>query len=144
MLYRGLPKWCRKGKNGSSGRFNFGGLQNYCDGDFSHETKRCLLFGRKAMTNLDSILKNRDTTLSREVHTVKAMTFSTVMYGRKSWIIKIEHKRVDAFERKCCRRLLSPLDCEEIKQCILKEINPEYLLEGLMLKLKLQYFGYLM
>ena len=88
------------------------------------------------MTKLDSILKSRDITLSREVYTVKAMIFSIVMYGCESWIIKIEHQRVDTFELKCCSILLSPLDC--------KEINPEYLLEGLMLKLKLQYFGHLM
>ena len=105
------------------------------DGDCSHEIKRCLLLGRKAMTNLDIILKSRDITLPTKVHLVKVMVFPVVMYGCESWTIKkAECQRTDAFELWCWKRLLSPLDC--------KKIQPEYLLEGLMLKL--QYFGHLM
>ena len=116
------------------------------DGDCSHEIKRCLLFGRKAMTNLDSILKSRDITLSTKVHLVKAMVFPVVMYGCKSWTIKkAEHRRIDAFELWCWRRLLRvPWTARRSNQSILKDISPEYSLEGLMLKLKLQYFGHLM
>ena len=116
------------------------------DGDCSHEIKRCLLLGRKAMTNLDSILKGRDITLPTKVRLVKGMVFPVVMYGCESWTIKkAEHQRTDAFELWCWRRLLRvPWTARRSKQSILKEINPEYLLEGLMLKLKLQYFGRLM
>ena len=116
------------------------------DGDCSHEIKRCLSLGRKAMTNLDSILKNRDITLPTKVHLVKAMVFPVVMYGCESWTIKIaEHQRIDAFELWCWRRLLKvPWTSRISNQSILKEICPEYSLEGLMLKLKLQYFGHLM
>ena len=115
------------------------------DGDCSHEMKRCLLLGRKAMTNLDSILKSGDVTLPTKVHLVKAMVFPVVMYGCESWTIKkAEHRRIDAFELWCWRRLLrDPWTARRSNQSILKEISPEYSLEGLMLKLKLQYFGHL-
>ena len=110
----------------------------------SHEIKRHLLLGRKAMTNLDSILKSRDITLPTKVRLVKAMLFPVVMYGYDSWTInKAEHRRIDAFELWCWRRLLRvPWTAMRSKQSILKEISPEYSLEGLMLKLKLQYFGH--
>ena len=113
------------------------------DGDCSHEIQRCLLLGRKAMTNLDSILKSRDITLTTKVCLVKAMVFP-VMYGCESWIIKkVECQRTDAFELWCWRRLWRvPWTSRKSNQSILKEINPEYSLEGLMLKLKLQYFGH--
>ena len=116
------------------------------DGDCNHEIKRCLLLGRKAMTNLDSILKSRDITLSTNVRLVKAMVFPVVMYGCESWTIKkAEHRRIDAFEFWCWTRLLIfPWTKRKSNQSILKEINLEYSLEGLMLKLKLQYFGHLM
>ena len=116
------------------------------DGDCSHEMKRCLLLGRKVMTNLDSILKSRDITLPAKVCLVKAMVFPVVMYGCESGTIKkAEHCRIDAFELWCWRRLLRvPWTARKSNQSILKEISPEYSLEGLMLKLKLQYFGHLM
>ena len=116
------------------------------DGDCSHEIKRCLLHGRKVMTNLDSILKNRDITLPTKVHRVKAMVFPVVMYGSESWTIKkAECRRIDAFELWCWRRLSRvPWTARRPNQSILKEISPGYSLEGLMLKLKLQYFGHLM
>ena len=116
------------------------------DGDCSHEIKRCLLLGRKVMTNLDSILKSRDITLPTEVPLVKAMVFPVVMYGCESWTIKkAEHQRIDAFELWCWRRLLrAPWAARRSNQWILKEMSPLYSLEGLMLKLKLQYLGYLM
>ena len=116
------------------------------DGDCSHEIKRCLLLGRKAMTNQDSILKSRDITLPTKVHLVKAMVFPVVMYGCESWTLKkTERRRIDAFELWCWRRLLSvPWTAKRSNQSILKEINPEYSLEGLMLRLKLQLFGHLM
>ena len=115
-------------------------------GDYSHEIKRCLFLGRKFMTNLDSILKSRDITLPTMVHLVKAMTFTVVMYGCESWTIKrVEQWRTDAFELWCWRRLLRvPWTARRSNQSILKEISPEYQLEWLMLKLKLQYFGHLM
>ena len=110
--------------------------------DCSHETKRLLLLGRKAMTDLDSILKSRDITSLTKVHIVKAMVFPAVMYGCESWTIKAEHWRIDAFESWCWIRLLRvPWTARRSKQSILKEISPEYSLEGLMLKLKLQYLG---
>ena len=114
-------------------------------GDCSHEIKRRLLLGRKAMTNLDSMLKSRDITLPTQVHIAKAMVFPVVMYGCESWTVeKAEHQRIDAFELWCWKKTLeSPLDCRRSNQSILKEISPEYSLEGLMLKLKLQYFGHL-
>ena len=116
------------------------------DGDCSHESKRHLLLGRKAMTNLDSILKSRDITLLTKVHLVKAMVFPVVMYGCESWTIKkAEHWRIDAFKLWCWRRLLRVLwTARRSNQSILKEISPEYSLQGLMLKLKIQYFGQLM
>ena len=112
----------------------------------SHEIKRCLLLGRKVMTNLDSILKSRDITLSTKVHLVKAMVFTMVMYGCESWNIKkAERQRIDGFELWCWRRLWRvPWTARRSNQYILKEISSEYSLEGLMLKLKLQYFGHLM
>ena len=115
------------------------------DGDCSYEIKRCLLFGRKVMTNLDSILKSREITLATRVHLVKAMVFPVVMYGCKSWATKkAEPQRIDDFELWCWRRLLKvPWTARKSNQYILKEISPEYSLEGLMLKLKLQYFGHL-
>ena len=116
------------------------------DGDCSHEIKRRLLFGRKAMTKLDSILKSRDITLLTKVHLVKAMAFPVARYGCESWTIKkAESWRIDAFELWCWRRLLRiPWTARRSNWSMLKEISPEYSLEGLMLKLKLQYFGYLM
>ena len=116
------------------------------DGDRSHEIKRRLLFGRKAMTNLDSILRSRDITLLTKVHLVKTMVFPVVMYGCESWTIKkAECRRIDAFELWCWRRLLGvPWTERRFNQSILKEISPKYSLEGLTLKLKLQYFGHLM
>ena len=126
--------------------FILGGSKITADGDCSHEIKRCLLLGRKAMTNLDSILKSRDITLPPKVCLVKAMVFPVVMYGYESWAIKkAECRRTDAFELCYWRRLLRvPWTARRSNQSILKEINPEYSLEGLMLKLKLQYFGHLM
>ena len=125
--------------------FILGGSQITADGDCSHEIKRHLLFGRKAMTNLDSILKSRDITLPTKVCLVKAMVFPVVMYGCESWTVKkAEHQRINAFELWCWRRLLRvPWTARRSNQSILKEISPEYSLEGLMLKLKLQYFGHL-
>ena len=116
------------------------------DSDCSHEMKRCLLPGRKAMTNIDSILKSRDIILPTKVHIVKAMVFPVVMYGYKSWTIKkAENARNYAFKLWSWRRLLRvPWTARRSNQLILKELNPEYSLEGLMLKLKLQYFGHLM
>ena len=115
------------------------------DGDCSHEIKRCLLLGRKVMTKLDSLLKSRDITLSTKVSLVKAMVFPVVMYGYESWTIKkAECQRIDAFELWCWRRLLRvPWTARRSNQSILKEISPDYSLEGLMLKLKLQFFGHL-
>ena len=126
--------------------FIFLGSKITADGDCSHDIKRRLLPGRKAMTNLDSILKSRDITLLTKVHLVKAMVFPVVMYGCESWTIKkAECRRIDAFELWCWRRLLRvPWTARRSNQSILKETSPEYSLEGLMLELKLQYFGYLM
>ena len=124
----------------------FWGSKITADGVCSHEIKRCLLLGRKAMNNLDSILKSRDITLPTKVHLIKAMVFPVVMYGCESWTIKkAECRRIDAFELWFWRRLLRILwTARRSTQSILKEISPEYSLEGLMLKLKLQYFGHLM
>ena len=126
--------------------FNFGGSKITSDGDCSHEIKRCLLLGRKVMSNLDSILKSRDITLSTKVHLVKAMVFPVVMYGYKSWTIKkAECRRIDALELWYWRRLLRvPWTARRSSHSILKEISPGCSLEGLMLKVKLQYFGHLM
>jgi len=126
--------------------FILGGSKITADGDCSHEVKRPLVLGRKAMTNLDSILKNRDITLPTKVRLVKAMVFPVVMYGRESCTIKkAEHWRIDAFKLWCWRRLLRvPWGARRSNQSNLKEIRREYSLEGLMLKLNLQYFGHLM
>ena len=124
----------------------FGGSKIIADVDCSHEIKRRLLLGREVMTNLDSILKSRDITLPTKVHLVKAMIFSVIMYGCESWTIKkAERRRIDAFELWCWRRLLRvPWTARRSNQSVLKEISPGCSLEGLMLKLKLQYFGHLM
>ena len=126
--------------------FIFLGSKITADGDCSHEIKRCLLLGRKAMTNLDSILKSRDITLPTKVRLVKAIVFPVVTYGCESWIIKkAEYQRIDTFELWCWRRLLRvPWTAKISNQSILKEISPGCSLEGLMLKLKLQYFGHRM
>ena len=126
--------------------FVFLGSKVTAEGDCSHEIKRCLLLGRKVMINLNSIFKSRDITLPGKVHLVKAMVFWVVMYGCESWTVKkAEHGRIDAFELWCWRRLLRvPWTARRSSQSILKEISPGISLEGLMLKLKLLYFGYLM
>ena len=126
--------------------FLFSGSKITADGDGSHEIKRHLLLQRKAMTNLDSVLKSIDITLPTKVCLVKTMVLPVVMYGCESWTTKkTEHQSIDAFELWCWRRLLRvPSTARRSNQSILKEINPEYSLEGLMLKLKLQYFGHLM
>ena len=126
--------------------FIFGGSKIIADSDCSHEIKRCLLLGRKVMANLDSILKSRDITLPAKVHLVKAMVFPVVMYGCESWTVKkAECRKIDVFELWCWRRLLRvPWTARRSNQSILKEINPGCSLEGLMLKLKLQYFRHLM
>src|SRR5574341_963741 len=134
------------GNEQRSSDFIFLGSKITTDGDCSHEIKRCLLLGRNVMSNLDSIFKSRDMTLPTKVHLVKAMVFPVVTYGCESWTVKkAEHQRLDAFELWCWRRLLRvPWTARRSNQSVLKEINPEYSLEGLMLKLKLQYFGPLM
>ena len=126
--------------------FIFGGSKITADGDFSHEIKRCLLLGRKVMTNLDSVLKSKDVTLPTKVRLLKAMVFPVVMYGCENWTVKkAECQRIDAFELWCWRRLLRvPWTARKSNQSILKEISPGCSLEGLMMKLKLQYFGHLM
>ena len=137
--YVGKMPWRRKWQHGPV----FSKIT--ADGDCSHEIKRHLLLGRKAMTNLDSILKSKDITLLTKVHIVKAMVFPVVMYGCESWTIKkTKHGKIDAFEMWCWRRLLRvPWTARRSNQSVLKESNPEYSLAGLMLKLKLQYFGHL-
>ena len=127
-------------------QFIFLGSKITADGDCSHEIKRCLLLGRKAVTNLDSILKSKDITLSTKVCRVKVMAFPVVIYGCESWTIKkAEFQRTDVFELWCWRRLLRvPWITRRSNQSVLNEISPEYSLEGLTLKLKLQYFGHLM
>ena len=124
----------------------FLGSKITADGDCSHEIKRCLLLGRKAITNLDTVLKSRDITLQTKVHMIKAMVFPVVMYGCESWAYKkAEHQIIDAFKLWCWKRHLRvPWTAKKSNQSILKEINPDYSLEGLMLKLNLQYFGHLM
>ena len=126
--------------------FILGGSKITADGDCSYEIKRCLLLGRKVMTNLDSIFKSRDITLPTKFHLVKAMVFPVVMYGCEIWTVKkAEHQRIDAFELWCWRRLLRvPWTARRSNQSILKEISAGCSLEGMMLKLKLQYFGHLM
>ena len=136
----------RWGNNRNSDRLYFPGFQNHCRWYCSHEIKTCLLLGRKAMTNLDSILKSRDITFPTKVHLDKAMVFPVVTYGCESWTIKkAEHRRIDALELWYWRRLLTvSWTARRSSQSILKKINPEYSLEGLMLKLKFQYSGHLM
>ena len=126
--------------------FILGGSKITADGDCSHEIKRCFLLGRKVMTNLDSIFKSRDMTLPTKAHLVKAMVFPVVIYGCEIWTIKkVERQNMDAFELWCWRRLLRVLwTAQRSNQSILKEINPEYSLEGLVVKLELQYFGHMM
>ena len=135
-------RWGKKWKHRD---FIFFGFKITEDDDCSHEIKRCLLLGRKAMTNLDSVLKSRDITLRTKVHIDKAMVFLVVMYGCERWTIKkAECQRIDAFELWCWRRLLRvPWTARRSNQSILKEINPEYSLEGLILKLKPQYISHL-
>ena len=139
-----MTSWQIDGKTVAD--FIFRGSKITADGDCSHEIKRCLLFGRKVITNLDSILKSRDITLPTKTHLVKAMAFPVLMCGCENWTIKkAEHQRVNAFELWCWSRLLRvPWTTRRFNYSILKEISPEYSLEGLMLKLKLQYFGPLM
>ena len=136
----------RWGKVETVSDFIFWGSKITADGDCIHEIKRRFLLGRKIMTNLDSIFKSRDITLSTKVHLVKAMVFPVVMYGCDSWTVKkTERQRIDAFELWCWRRLLRvPWTTRRSNQSIMKEINPGISLEGMMLKLKLQYFGHLM
>ena len=142
-----ITSWEIDGETVETGSdFIFLGSKIIADGDCSHEIKRRLLLGRKVMTNLDSILENRDTTLPTKVCLVKAMVFPVVMYGCESWTVKkAERRRIDAFEPWCWRRLLRvPWTARRSNQSILKEISSGISLEGMMLKLKLQYFGYLM
>ena len=136
----------RWGDSGNSVRLHFLGSKITADGVCSHEIKRRLLLGRKVLTNLDSLLKSRDITLPTKVRLVKAMVVPVVMYGCESWTMKkAERQRIDAFELWCWRRILRVLwTARRSNQSILKEISPGYSLEGLMLKLKLQYFGHLM
>ena len=141
-----ITSWEIDGERETVSDFILGGSKITADGDCSHEIKRHLPFGRKAMINLNSILKSRDITLPTKVHLVKAMVFPVVMYGCESWTIrKTEHQRIDGFELWCWRRLLRvPWAAWRSNKSIPKEISPEYSLEGLMLKLKLQQFGHLM
>ena len=134
-----ITSWEMDGETVSD--FIFLGSKITADGDCSHEIKRCLLLGRKIMTNLESILKSRDITLPTKLHLIKAMVFPVVMYGCWSWTLKkAEHQRIGAFELWCWRRLLRvPWTARRSNQSILNEISPDYSLEGLMLKLKLQY-----
>ena len=141
-----ITSWQIDGQTTETSRnFIFLGSKITADGDCSHEIKRCLFLGRKAITNLDSVLKSRDITSPTKVCIVKAIIFPVVMYGCESWTIKkAEHRRIDDFELWCWRRLLRvPWTARKSNQSILKEINPEYSLQGLMLKLKLQYIGHL-
>ena len=135
----------RRGKVEAVVDFLFSGSKITANGDCNHEIRRQLLLGKKAMTNLDSVLKGRDITLPTKVHIVKAMVFPVVAYDCECWTIKkAEHQRIHAFELWCWRRLLKvPKTARRSNQSILRGINPEYSLEGLMLKLKLQYFGHL-
>ena len=147
MASSSITSWqIHGGKVETMADFVFLGSKITADCNHRHEIKRCLLLGRKAMTNLDSILKSRDITLPTKVCIVKAMVFPVVMYSCKSWTIKkAEHQRTDAFELWCWKRLLRvPWSARRSNQSILKEISPGCSLEGMMLKLKLQYFGHLM
>ena len=136
----------RRGKGGRSDRFPFFGSKMTADGDCSHEIRRQFLLDRKVMTNLDSVLKSRDITLITKIHKIKAMVFPVVMHASESWTVKkAEHHKIVTFKLWCWRRLLRvPWLVRRSNQSILKEINTECSLEGLMLKLKLQYFGHLM
>ena len=140
-----ITSWQIDGETVETTDFVFGGSRITTDGDCSHEIKRRLLLGRKVATNLDSIFKSRDITLSTKVRLVKAMVFPVVMYGCESWTVKkAECQKFDAFELWCWRRLLRvPWTARKSNQSILKEISPEYSLEGVILKLKLEYFGHL-
>ena len=146
MVSSPITLWEIDGETGETvSDFIFLGSKINADGDCSLEIKRCLLLGRKVMTNLDSIFKSRDVALPTKVHQVKAMVFPVVMYGCWSWTVKKAERRIDAFEVWCWRRLLRvPWTARRSNQSILKEINPGISLEGMMLKLKLQYFGHLM
>ena len=147
MAYGHITSWQTEGEEVEvMTDFIFFGSKNTAGSDYSHEIKRHLLLGRKALTNLDSVLKSRDITLPTNVHIVKAMVFLVVMYGCESRTIKkVELQRIDASELWCWRRLLRVLwTARRSNQSILKKINPEYSLEGLMLNLKLQYFGHMM
>ena len=147
MAYSLITSWQIDGETVETvSDFIFEGSKITADGDCSHEIKRCLLLGRKVMTNLDRIFKSRDITLPIKVRLVKALVFPVVMYGCESWTVKkAEHQRIDAFELWCWRRLLRvPWTGSRSNQSILKEIRPGCSLEELMLKLKLQYFGHLM
>ena len=141
-----ISSWEIDGEMGTVSDFIFLGSKITADGDCSHEIKRHLVLSRKVMTNLDGMLKSRNITLPTKVHLVKAMVFPVVMYGCESWTVKrAEHQRIDAFELWCWRRLLRvPWTARRSKQSILKKINPGISLEGMILKLKLQYFGHLM
>ena len=141
-----IASWQIDGETGNSDRLYLGGSKITAVGDCSREIKRCLLLGRKVMTNLDSILKSRDITLPRKAHLIKSMVFPVVTDGCESWTIKkAECQRIDAFELWCWRRLLRvPWTARRSNQSILKEISPEYSLEGLMLELRPQYFGHLL
>ena len=146
MTSRPITSWQIDGETVETvADFIFWGSKIPADGECSHEIKRRLLLGRKVMTNLDSILKSRDITLSTKVHLVKAMVFPVITYGCESWTVKkAECQRIDAFEVWCWRRLLRvPWTAGRSNQSILKEIRPGCSLEGMMLKLKLQYFGHL-
>ena len=144
MLFRSITSWQIDGETMETVRDYFGGSKISADGDCSHEIKRHLLLGRKAMTNLNSILKSRDITLPTKIHLVKAMVFPVVMYGCENWTInKAEHQRIDAFDLWCWRRCFRvPWTARRSNQSILKEISPEYSMGRLILKLKLQYFGH--
>ena len=146
IMASGPITWQMMGKQWKQCQTIFLGSKITADGDCSHEIKRHLLLGRKVMTNLDSILKSRNTTLPTKVRLVKAMVFPVVMYGCENWTVKkAERQRIDAFELWCWRRLLRvPWTTRRSKQSIPKEISPGISLEGMMLKLKLQYFGHLM
>ena len=147
MAYGPITSWQIDGETMETVTdFIFGGSKITAEGDCSHEIKRCLLLGKKAVTNLDSILKSRDITLSTKFHLIKALVFPVVMYGCESWTVKkAERLRIDAFELWCWRRLLRvPWTARRSNQSTLKEISPGISLEEMMLKLKLQYFGHLM
>ena len=147
MAFGPITSWEKDGETVETvSDFLFLGSKITADGDCSHEIKRCLLLGRKVMTNLDSIFKSRDITLPTKVRRVKAMVFPVFMYGCESWTVKkAECRRIDAFEQWCWRRVLRvPWTAKRSNQSILKKVNPGCSLEGVMLRLKLQYFGHLM